>query len=151
MRAIVQRCLNANVSIDGNEYSTIKEGIVVLVAFKQEDDKKDFEYIIKKVLNLRIFEDENDKMNLSVKDKEMEVLIVPNFTIYGDARKGNRPSYTGACDVSSAKELFTELTKQFKLAYIEDKIKCGVFQADMKVGLVNDGPVTIIIDSDKII
>ncbi len=151
MRAVVQRCLNANVVIDGIQVAEINSGLVVLVAFKQDEKEKDFDYIIKKILNLRIFEDKSNKMNLSVLDNNLEILIIPNFTIYGDARKGNRPSFIASCDVVSAKRLFEELVKKFEANYTENKIKTGVFQADMKVNLTNDGPVTIIVDSGKVI
>ncbi len=151
MRAVVQRCLSANIIIDNIEKERIEKGLVVLIGFKEEDTEKDFEYIIKKILNLRIFEDDNDKLNISIVDKNLELLIVPNFTIYGDVRKGNRPSFIQSCEVEKARLLFDKFIKKLKECYISKKIKSGVFQADMKVGLTNDGPITIILDSDRII
>ncbi len=151
MRAVVQRCLNANVVIDGIETAKINNGLVILLGFKNDEKEEDFDYIVKKVLNLRIFEDDNEKMNFSVQDKQLEILIVPNFTIYGDARKGNRPSFIASCDVVKASKLFDLVIEKFQKAYYREKIQKGTFRADMKVHLINDGPVTIILDSDKII
>ncbi len=151
MRAVIQRCTSGKVTIDGEVFSSINEGLVVLVGFKKDEKEEDFDYIVKKVLNMRIFSDDNDKLNLSAMDKKAEILIVPNFTIYGDAKKGNRPSFINACEVSKAGEVFDRLLQKFKNSYDENNIKSGVFQADMEVNIVNDGPITIILDSDKII
>ncbi len=151
MRAVVQRCLKGNVTINGVETAKIEKGLVVLIGFKNGEQEKDFDYMIKKILNLRIFEDDNEKLNFSVVDKKLELLIIPNFTIYGDARKGNRPSFTNSCEIGEAKVLFQKIINRLEENYIIDKVKSGVFQEDMKVNLINDGPITVILDSDKII
>ncbi len=149
MRAVIQRVLNASVSVDGNISGEINRGIMVLVGFKDTDDDKTIEYMLDKIINLRIFEDKNDKLNLSLKDVDGELLIVPNFTLYGDARKGKRPSYSSGAspkDASIIFDKFVEKSKQYGLK----KVGTGIFQADMKVSLINDGPVTILLDSERI-
>lgn len=147
MRAVVQRVSFAQVVVEDVTISHIDKGIMVLVGFKEDDDEKDIDYIIDKMINLRIFEDENQKMNLSVLDIEGEILIVPNFTLYGDCRQGRRPSYSNALKPESAKETFKIFQNKAKERFI--KTQFGEFQADMKVTLLNDGPVTLLIDSDK--
>ncbi len=151
MRAIIQRCSNASVSIDGITTAKIDNGLLVLVGFKDDDEQKDFDYIIKKILNLRIFKDNLEKMNLSVLDNQLEILIVPNFTLYADSRKGNRPNFSFSCEANKAEKMFEKLVMQFKELYMDSKIKTGVFQANMNVELINSGPITIILDSEKII
>lgn len=107
--------------------------------------------MFEKIINLRIFEDENNKLNLSVSDLGLEVLIVPNFTIYADARKGRRPNFVGGASPDEAEKIFNDFLDYAKSNYDDGKIAQGVFRADMQVSLVNDGPITIILDSDKII
>ncbi len=148
MRAVVQRVSSASVEIEGKIVAKISKGIMVLVAVTGEDDKKDFDYISKKLAGLRIFEDENGKMNLSVKDIDGEMLIVPQFTLYGSAVKGMRPSFIASGSVEEARckyEVFIDRLKEEDVPF-----GVGEFQADMKVGLVNDGPVTILLDSSKL-
>lgn len=147
MRAVLQRVLEANVKVNGETVGSIDKGIMVLVGFKATDDRKTIEYMIEKINNLRIFEDENEKMNLSLHDIEGQILIVPNFTLYGDCRKGRRPSYATGAPIQRARELFDEFIKVAKTKDIY--VETGIFQADMKVSIINDGPVTLLIDSDK--
>ena len=147
MRIIVQRVSRASVSVESEVVGEIRKGLMVLVGIEESDTKEDYDYISNKILGLRIFEDKEGKMNLSVQDIFGGILIVPNFTLYGDVRKGFRPSFTGACPVEKAKDYYDEflevVTKRFPL------VEAGVFQADMEVELINDGPVTIMLDSKK--
>ena len=148
MRAVVQRVLNANVKIEGKVHAEIEKGLLVLLGVRPEDDEKAMEYMTDKLTNIRIFEDENGKMNKSVKDIGGEILIVPNFTLYGDARKGRRPGFTAAGSPAEAQKVFEKFVENIKGAGVP--IKTGVFQADMNVNISNDGPVTILLDSDKL-
>ena len=149
MRAVVQRVSSSKVTVDGEVTGEINKGLLVLLGVTHEDTSKDVDYIIDKVLNLRIFEDENDKMNLSLKDIEGEVMAVSQFTLYGDARKGRRPSFVKAGNPQKAEEMYEEFIRVCKEKV--PKVEHGVFGADMKVSLVNDGPFTIVLDSDEII
>ena len=148
MRAVVQRVSEASVTVEDQCVGKINKGLMVLVAVRGEDTDKDFEYIAKKIAGLRIFSDASGKMNLSVKDIEGQLLIVPQFTLYGSAIKGMRPSFTASGSVEEAKEKFEAFIKRLKQEGIP--VETGIFQADMKVGLVNDGPVTILLDSSKL-
>ena len=148
MRAVVQRVLRADVKIDGKIHTQIEKGLLVLLGVRPEDDEKAMDYMTDKLTNIRIFEDENGKMNKSVKDTAGEILIVPNFTLYGDARKGRRPGFTAAGAPQESKKVFEKFIKNIKSAGVP--VKTGVFQADMNVGISNDGPVTILLDSDKL-
>ena len=147
MRAVVQRVKNASVSVDGDIVAKIDAGIVVLLGIAQDDTVKDMEYIADKCVNLRIFEDGQDVMNLSLKDIGAELLLVSQFTLYGDARKGRRPSYIKAAPPEDARYLFEQCIYIFRERC--DRLQTGTFQADMDVALVNDGPVTILLDSRK--
>jgi D-tyrosyl-tRNA(Tyr) deacylase len=149
MRAVVQRVANARVEVDGEIIGQIGKGILALVGFMDEDDTHSFSYMSDKLVNLRIFEDEQGKMNLSVTDIEGEILVVPNFTLYGDCRKGRRPGFSASSKPDKARVQFEEFCSLMRREGYE--IKTGRFQANMQVHLVNDGPVTLIIDSDKII
>ncbi len=148
MRIIVQRVKKANVKVDKKIVGEIRKGLLVFVGFEESDTNVDYDYITKKILGLRIFEDKEEKMNLSVKDVFGGVLIIPNFTLYGDVRKGFRPSFMASCPVMKAKDYYEtfiqRVNKEFPL------VESGVFQADMEVELINDGPVTIMIDSKKL-
>lgn len=148
MRALIQRVNFAKVKVKDKEVSKIDKGLLVFVGFSNKDTDKDLEYILKKIKNLRIFEDENFKMNLSVIDKKYEILVVSQFTLYGDCRKGNRPSFDDSLSSKEAKVLYDRFLKLFEKERI--CIKSGIFQADMKISLENDGPVTIQLDSNKI-
>ena len=144
MRVVVQKVLSSSVSIDGEIYNSIDKGLMVLVGFTQGDDSNDIDYIVRKVVNLRIFEDENDVMNKSVLDINGSILSISQFTLYGDARKGNRPSYINALNGELSTKLYDEFNEKLNALV---PTKTGIFGADMKVSLVNDGPTTIIIDS----
>ena len=144
MRVVVQKCLESSVSVDGIVVSNIDKGLMVLVGFTDGDTLSDIDYLVKKVVNLRIFEDSNGVMNLSVLDVAGSILCVSQFTLYGDTSRGNRPSYIKAMkgeDSIKLYDLFCDKLNSFV------PTKKGVFGADMKVSLVNDGPTTIIIDS----
>lgn len=149
MRAVVQRVSEASVTVEGVEISTISRGLLVLIGIKADDTEKDMDYIINKIVGLRIFEDEEEKMNLSVRDINGEVLIVPNFTLYGNATKGMRPSFVQSGSPVEAQKKYEVFIQ--KLNKQDVPVKTGQFQADMKVRLLNDGPVTILLDSSKII
>ena len=156
MRAVLQRVTEASVTIDGQKVGEIGKGIMVLFGMLGTDTDKTIDYmldkvinLVKKIANLRIFEDENGKMNLSLLDIEGELLIVPNFTLYGDARKGRRPGYSSGAAPEIASELFDKLCAKAEALGIK-KVQHGIFQTDMKVALVNDGPVTLLLDSEKL-
>ncbi|AMJ40047.1 D-aminoacyl-tRNA deacylase [Anaerotignum propionicum] len=149
MRGVLQRVTSASVTVDGQVIGEIGKGIMVLFGMLGTDDEKTMEYMLDKVVNLRIFEDENGKMNLSLLDIGGELLIVPNFTLYGDSRKGRRPGYSSGAAPDVAAGLFERLCEKAKEMPIK-KVATGQFQADMKVALVNDGPVTLLLDSEKL-
>lgn len=147
MRAVVQRVLEASVTIEGEVVGQINKGLMVLVGIKADETEVDMDYILNKISGLRIFEDEQGKMNLSVQDVEGKLLIVPNFTLYGNAIKGMRPSFTASGSVEEARKKY-----ECFMSKLEEKgvpFEAGQFQADMKVALINDGPVTILLDSSK--
>lgn len=146
MKVVVQKCLNSSVSVDGKIISSIQSGLMILVGFILDDTEKDVDYITKKVVNLRIFDDQNGVMNESALDQKKEILCISQFTLYGDTKKGNRPSYIKAMKGEEAinlYDLFCEKLNEFV------PTKKGIFGANMKVKLVNDGPTTIIIDSKE--
>lgn len=149
MRAIIQKVREASVVVDNEKVSEIGPGFMVLLGVKDTDDKDDLAYIKKKISNLRIFEDDDEKMNLSLKDVGGEILVVSQFTLYGDARKGNRPSFTKSAKADKAKEYYEILIDELKEEGFN--VKTGVFQTHMQVSLTNDGPVTIILDSERIL
>ncbi|NDO46188.1 D-aminoacyl-tRNA deacylase [Clostridium sp. MD294] len=148
MRAVLQRVQRASVTVEGKVIGEIGKGIMVLFGMLDSDDDKVIEYMLDKVINMRIFEDEAGKMNLSLLDIEGELMIVPNFTLYGDARKGRRPGYSSGAAPAVASGIFDKLVAHAKTLPIK-KVATGQFQADMKVEIVNDGPVTILLDSEK--
>ena len=146
MKVVVQKVKKSSVTVDGKIVNSIDKGLCILVGFTHDDEIKDLEYMAKKVANLRIFEDENDVMNKSVLDVEGEILSISQFTLYGDTKKGNRPSYIEALGGEEAVKLydkFNELLNEYVVT------KPGIFGADMTVEIVNDGPTTIIIDKKK--
>lgn len=149
MRAVLQRVTQASVTVDGEVIGEIGKGVMVLFGMLGTDTEKTMDYMLDKVVNLRIFEDENGKMNLSLTDIGGELLIVPNFTLYGDARKGRRPGYSSGAAPEVAAALFAQLCEKAKALPVQ-KVATGQFQADMKVALVNDGPVTLLLDSEKL-
>lgn len=149
MRAVVQRVINANVEVEEKIVGEIKSGIALLLGIEDEDKDTDFDYIFKKVTNLRIFDDQDGVMNKSLLDISGELLVVSQFTLYGDARKGNRPSYIRAAKFEQGKkyyEKFIEKSKELNII-----VASGEYGADMKLSIVNDGPVTILLDSSKVI
>lgn len=146
MRVILQRVKHASVTVDNNITGQINQGILVLVGFEPADTQEDFEWIAKKITQLRIFNDENDVMNLDVKQINGELLVVSQFTLHASTKKGNRPSYIKASKPDVALEQYNLFLNVLgKTAGIE--LQTGIFGADMKVELLNDGPVTIFIDS----
>jgi len=149
VRAVIQRVSRASVSIDGSTVSSINRGLLILVAFHKEDTEADSDYIISKSTGLRIFEDGNHLMNLSVSDIEGEILVVSQFTLYGDARKGKRPSFSNSMPPDGAQRFYDDFIARFKNNF--NSLKSGVFGADMEISLINSGPVTIILDSSKIL
>ena len=147
MRGVVQRVKRASVSVDGKVISKIDKGIMLLLGIEANDDEKDLEYIIKKVSKLRIFDDEEGVMNKSLLDYGLEILVVSQFTLYGDARKGNRPSYIRSAKFDEGIILYEKFIDEMKNLGI--KVSVGEYGADMDVELINDGPVTILLDSSK--
>ena len=146
MRAVIQRVREADVKVDGRTIGKIGKGYMILVGFSNDDNEEIISRMIKKILDLRIFEDEAGKMNLNIRDAGGEILSISQFTLYADCRKGNRPGFSDAAkaeDASRMYDRFNELLKE------QIHTETGQFQADMKVSLVNDGPVTILLDSGK--
>lgn len=143
MKVVVQKVLEASVSIHGNKHNEITSGLLLLVGFTEGDNLEKIIYMAKKVANLRIFEDKNNVMNKSILDVSGEILSISQFTLYGDATKGNRPSYIKALNGELAIALYDEFNKELN-KYV--KVKTGIFGADMKISLINDGPCTIILE-----
>lgn len=150
MRALVQRVREGGVYISSDNYEkNIGKGMVVLLGVRDSDGLEEVNFVADKCCNLRIFEDDKGKMNLSIKEINGEMLIISQFTLYGDARKGNRPSFTEAAVPELAKELYEDFINRVKLNIGEDKVKSGVFGAMMDVKIINDGPVTILVESKE--
>lgn len=147
MKVVVQRVQNANVKVDENIIGKINQGFVVLLGIRDTDSKKDVDYLVKKIINLRIFTDENGKMNLPLQAVDGQLLIISQFTLYGDCSHGNRPSFTESAKPDIAIPLYEYFIDECKK--IVPHVQTGIFGADMKVELINDGPVTIIIDSKE--
>ena len=147
MRAVLQRVSRAKVSVDGEVTGEIGTGILVLLGVASDDDERDAAYLIDKIVNLRIFDDESGKMNLSLMDVDGELLVVSQFTLYADTRKGRRPSYINAAAPDKANDLYEHFVREARKHV--DRIATGRFQAMMDVELVNDGPVTIILESPQ--
>lgn len=147
MRSIIQRVSRAKVTVEGEIVGEIGNGILVLLGVSREDSEKDADYLLEKTLNLRIFEDSEEKMNLSLLDINGELLVVSQFTLYGDARKGRRPSFIKAAIPDEANRLYEYFVNQARKQI--ENVQTGKFQAMMDVELVNDGPVTILLDSEK--
>lgn len=144
MKFLVQRVKNAKVDIDNKTVGNIDKGFMVLIGITHTDTKEIADYLIKKLINLRVFEDENGKMNLSLKDVNGSLLLVSQFTLYADCSSGNRPSFTNAAKPDFANELYEYIIAECKKKI--NIVETGVFGADMKVELINDGPVTIILE-----
>lgn len=147
MRAVIQRVKKASVYVDGNLISSISKGLLVLLGVSGDDTEADAKYLADKTIGLRIFEDDAEKMNLSVYDVNGEVMVISQFTLYGDCRKGRRPSFTSAAQPTKAEELYNYYISALTEMGITPKT--GIFQAYMQVELTNDGPVTILLDSKK--
>jgi len=147
MRSVVQRVKQAAVTVDQEVVGQISAGLVVFTGVGQDDQLVDLTWMVDKLVGLRIFEDEAGKMNRSVLDVGGEILLVSQFTLYGDCRQGKRPSFSDAANPQKGKDLFDRLVEELRLRGL--RVQTGVFQAHMEVELVNDGPVTLLLDSEK--
>ena len=146
MKLVIQRVTSSSLYIEGSLISQIQKGLVVLIGISKSDTENVIEKLVKKLLNLRIFEDENSKMNNSILDIGGEILLVSQFTLYADTSKGNRPSFINAADPKNAELLYNKFLEKLNIVF-GDNIKTGKFGANMQIELVNDGPVTIIIEN----
>ena len=146
MRAVIQRVTEASVKIEGEIKSSIKKGLLILLGIENDDSIEDIEWLCQKIPNLRIFDDENGVMNISVKDIHGEIMLISQFTLHASTKKGNRPSYIKAAKPEVAIPIYEKFISQIETV-LGKKISTGEFGADMKVSLINDGPVTIIMDS----
>jgi D-aminoacyl-tRNA deacylase len=146
MKIVIQRVLSASVTIDDKIIAEIQKGLLILVGIEDADNQEDIDWLISKIVNLRIFGDENHVMNLSVKDIDGEILVVSQFTLHASTKKGNRPSYIKASKPEIAIPMYENFLQKLRFEFGKP-IQTGVFGADMKVSLINDGPVTIVIDS----
>lgn len=147
MRAVVQRVISSKVEVDGKVIGSIGKGLNVLLGISREDTEEDIKYLKEKIINLRIFEDENEKLNKSLLDIDGDIIIVSQFTLYGDCRKGRRPSFVEALGGEEAYILYNKFVESIKKEV--NNVATGEFGADMKVYIENDGPVTILLDSKK--
>lgn len=147
MRAVVQRVKHSKVTVDGEDIAEISKGLMVLLGVEESDDEEDLKYILKKVTKLRVFDDENGVMNKSLLDLNLDLLVVSQFTLYGDVRKGNRPSYIRSAKFDDGKVLYDKFIEEAKSLGIT--VCHGEYGADMDVEILNDGPVTILLDSNK--
>ena len=146
MKLVIQRVKESNLKIDGNNFSSIGYGMVILIGISKEDDTSKLKKIVTKLSNLRIFNDEFGKMNKNINDIKGEILVVSQFTLYADIKKGNRPSFTNAAKPIIAINIYQKFIDELQ-SVINTKIKTGQFGADMKIELINDGPVTIILEN----
>ena len=147
MRAVIQRVTEASVKVEGRATGEIGAGLLVLLGVAGDDGNRDADYLADKIIHLRIFNDEQGKMNLSLEDTGGAMLVVSQFTLYGDVRRGRRPSYTEAAEPEKANALYEYFVEQARSRGI--RVETGIFQAMMRVSLINDGPVTILLDSRK--
>lgn len=147
MRAVVQRVKRSSVEVDGKIIGKIDKGLNVLLGISEEDKEDDIKYLVDKIVNLRIFEDEEGKMNKSLLDVEGELIVISQFTLYGDCRKGRRPNFMRALGGNEAEQLYNKFIDQCK-NFIKD-VQTGEFGADMEVTIINDGPVTLLLESKK--
>lgn len=148
MKVVIQRVLSADLVIDGDIYSKISQGMVILLGISQDDDMSHVTWLVQKIVNLRIFNDEEGKMNLSLADIDGDVMVVSQFTLFASTKKGQRPSYIRAARPEKAIPLYESFVKSIQSFHQKD-VKTGVFGADMKLTLTNDGPVTIFIDTSN--
>lgn len=144
MKVVVQKVLNASVVVNKEEVGKINSGLLIFVGFTHNDNISNIKYIVNKIVNLRVFEDNNNVMNLSAKELNKELLVVSQFTLYADTSKGNRPSYINSLKHEEANVLYDLFVEELKKSNL--KVETGIFRSDMKVGLINDGPTTIIIE-----
>lgn len=147
MRVVIQRVSHAKCSVEGKITGEIEKGYMILVGFKPEDNESLFDKMIDKIIHLRIFEDENGKMNLSLLDVQGSILSISQFTLYAQCRKGRRPSFDGSASGEIAKPLYEAFNEKLN-QYVT--VETGIFGADMKIDFINDGPVTILLDSDEL-
>ena len=147
MLIVLQRVLNASVSIDDSIYSSIEKGFVALVGFQPDDNENDLSFMVRKILRIRIFDDENGALNQSISDINGDILLVPNFTLAADTSRGNRPGFSTAMPPTDAKEMFEKFVDD--VSSLHTKVSSGLFGADMQVSLINDGPITISLASKK--
>lgn len=146
MKAVIQRVKSSRVSINGNIHSEIQQGMLILLGIGHQDDITDIEWLCKKIVDLRIFDDETGVMNLNVKTIDGDCMVVSQFTLFASTKKGNRPSYVRAAPPTIAQPLYEKFLDTLSTS-LGKKVKCGIFGADMKVELINDGPVTLLIDT----
>lgn len=147
MRAVVQRVLEASVTVDGKKVSQIGPGLLVLLGVGKGDTEADVPWMVEKLATLRIFEDAAGKMNLSLEDTHKQLIVVSQFTLYGDTRRGRRPSFTEALEPEPAKALYEKVCEQLRARGLT--VGTGIFAADMKVALINDGPVTLLLETQR--
>ncbi|MEE3196466.1 MAG: D-aminoacyl-tRNA deacylase [Candidatus Neomarinimicrobiota bacterium] len=148
MTAVVQRVINANVKINNSEERSISNGLVILLGIHKDDTEQDISYLVDKIIGLRIFNDDNDKMNYSLLDIDGSVLIISQFTLCADLRRGRRPSFINASDPKKGKVMYNNFVQMFKRKGLN--VKTGEFGAHMNVNLINNGPVTFVIDTNDI-
>jgi len=149
LRAVVQRVNSCAVSIEGRLHSAIERGLLVLLGITADDNNDDIDYIIDKIINLRIFPDSDDRMNCSLIDYKLDIMVVSQFTLYGDARKGRRPSFASAAGGDLARSIYDVFIDKLKAQYKSGRIGTGDFGKMMDIQLVNNGPVTILLDSKR--
>ena len=149
MRLLIQRVQHADVTVEGESIASIQKGFLVFIGINNSDTEEIADKMLRKLLNLRLFEDENCKTNLDVKQVNGEILLVSQFTLYADCKKGNRPSFTKAGSPDEANKLYQYMIKQCQKEH--SQTACGKFGADMKISLLNDGPFTVMLDSDEIL
>lgn len=147
MKVVIQRVSQANVKIEGKEVGAIQTGLLLFIGVGPDDNQEDIDYLIKKITNMRIFSDEEGKMNLSILDIKGELLIISQFTLHASTKKGNRPSFINAAKPTLANNLYLDFITAAKTAIGKYQVATGQFGADMKISLINDGPVTITMDS----
>lgn len=150
MKAVLQRIKQAEITINGSEVRKVGAGFLILVGVMEGDTENQAEFLAKKIMGLRVFTDENDKMNLSLEEISGEVMIVSNFTLGADCKKGRRPSYVRSARPEIARGLYETFVEYVKKEGIAKKVETGEFGADMQIALINDGPVTLILDTDEI-
>ncbi|MBT3316436.1 D-tyrosyl-tRNA(Tyr) deacylase [bacterium] len=147
MRCVIQRVSRAKVTVDNSIVGSIEDGLVVLVAFAAEDSVAELSWMANKIPSLRLFNDSDGKINLSLRDINGSILLVSQFTLYGDCRKGNRPSFVGSAKPEQAIKLYSEFAEMLREKW--SKVEEGIFGASMQIDLINDGPVTVILDRDS--